>query len=117
MPTYPMECPKCNITEDVLCPYAEIDKNLPCPECGTVRTKLVCAPSMLVVHDCQGKADLFHKRVKFKNGQAYNTTTDQSVKLPDGSLGSRYYLKNNTGEDPRVIQRKLESDTKKKNDK
>jgi len=107
MPTYPFECEKCQEIEEILCPIAEREKYKICPKCGGERQQILCAPGMIIVHDCLGKGDLYHKTIKFKDGKTLKTT--------DG-YGSRYYYKNNKGEDPHLIKRKMENDAKKVKD-
>ena len=103
MPAYDFMCDHCGHKEELYLKIAEMDSVKECPECGKNWRRLVSAPGMVTIHDCQGKADLFHKRVTMKSGKAFNTT--------DG-YGSRYYYKNNPSEDPRIVKRKMENDNK-----
>lgn len=107
MPTYPFECEKCQEIEEILCPIAERDKYKICPKCGGERQQIICSPKMIIIHDCQGKADLYHKRVISQNRPPVNTT--------DG-INSRYYFRNNPSESPNLIKRKMENDAKKVKD-
>jgi len=107
MPIYPFYCPECNNSEEVICSYSERDKYKECPVCGASRDQVLEAPNMVVIHDLQGKGDLYHKRVSFKGGGAFNTTNDG---VADNEWKkNKYFYKNNPSEDPRVIQRKMES--------
>lgn len=90
MPTYPFKC-ECGHSEDIICKIADKDKYLKCPKCGADWKQIMCAPGMTIIHDCQGVADLYHKRVSFKDGKTTNTTQD-----PNG----RYVFKNNPEQHP-----------------
>ena len=104
MPLYEYECKSCGKHEELSCSVADRNKHLTCPACGSDRHLVMFAPGMTIIHDMQGKADLYHRRTTFRGGGAYNTT--------DG-FNSIYYFKNNPSEDPKLIQRKMENDAKK----
>lgn len=111
MPLYEFRCSKCNKIDSVMCTYDSLKDKI--PEC--------CEQPMLrnygvggyVIHDCETKG-LKHARVSMGGSPPRNTTKEFSTSVYEPGDNkthsySRYYLKNNPSQDPRLVEKKMES--------